>query len=194
MLLPVPPHIDPEPVPHLRHLARRPAQQPRNQIDLAPNPAESGIAKKGALIDKADEIGQRSDVVWEMSFSRRPDDQEREGVDDDEDDERVIGGHTGPHENVLLGNHKLRCENAAAEDGQQDGDDADERYPGDLEMAGEGRSDRDFERESAEVVEEKGVLGDGAVWTGETGKGLQGAEVEVNGLPEEEEDHPDKRG
>ena len=51
--------------------------------------------QQGALIDEADQLAQRPDIVRQTAFAAGPDGEEREGVHDDEEDESVVRGHAG---------------------------------------------------------------------------------------------------
>ena len=78
-----------------------------------------------ALIDEADQLGQGANIMGQMPFAAGPDSDKGEGVEDDEEDEGVVGGHAGCGADLVVLGEVLGGEDAAAEDGQRDGEEAD---------------------------------------------------------------------
>ena len=132
--------------------------------------------------------------MWQIPASGRPEEEERECVDEDEDDEGDVGGYGCYFADGLRVDDPLRGEDAAAEDGEDDGGEADEGDGGDSVVAVERRTDGDFDGQAGSVVEEEGVLGRGAIGRGQGSEGLESAEVGVDGLVEEEEEEAEEGG
>ena len=132
--------------------------------------------------------------MWQIPAFCRPEEEERECVDEDEDDERNVGGHGRYLADGLRVDDPLRGKDAAAEDGEDDGGETDERDGGDSVVAVERCTDGDFDGEAGGVVEEEGVFGRCAIGRGEGGEGLESAEVGVDGLVEEEEEEAEEGG
>lgn len=59
-------------------------------------------------------------------------------------------------------------------------------------MAGEEGFDGDYDGGTGGIFEEEGIFGGGTPGLAEVGEGLEGAEIEVYRLPEEETYHPDQ--
>lgn len=118
VLLRVPPHIHLERVPRPLLLPRRRPQQPRHEIDLALRLRKGRFREQGALVDEADELAQRADVVRQTAFAGGPNHEEGDGVDGDEEDEGVVARHAGHHPDVLGFDDELGSEDASRQDGQ----------------------------------------------------------------------------
>lgn len=146
VLLRIPPHIHLERVPRDLLLPRRRAHQPGHEIDLALRLRKGRFREQGALVDEADKLAQRADVVWQTAFARGPDDEEGDGVDGDEEDEGVVAWHAGQHSDVLGFDDELGREHASRQDGQGQGKEADEGDVGYFVVTIDERFDGDFDR------------------------------------------------
>lgn len=184
---PIHPLPDPKPIPAL-------PKQPRHQINPGLWLSKRPILQHAAPGHERGDLAQRPEIMRQMSLPSWPDEDERERVEGYEEDERVVGWHVGRYAHVLGCDEELRCEDAAAQDRERDGGEAHEGEPSDFEMACEEGIDSDEDRRLGGVVQEKRLLSRSATSGGEVGEGLEGAEGEVEGLKEQEEDHADERG
>ena len=143
---------------------------------------------------KRHDVSQRRDIVRQIPALRRPEKEERKRIEEDEDDEGDVGGHGGHFADGLRVDDPLGGEDAAAEDGEDDGGEPDEGNGSYSVVAVERCADGDFEGEAGGVVEEEGVLGGGAVGGRQARERLESAEVGVDGLVEEEEQQAEEGG
>lgn len=181
--------VHPKPIPHSPILL--PTQQSRHEIDLRLWILERSIMQQGALIHKANQLPQCTDVVRQMSLPTGPDNKKRERVDDNEEDKGDVGGHARCGADLIVEGKILRREDASAENGERDGEEADEGYVGYFPVPRHEGVEGDFEGRRGRVIKQEGVFGRCASGLAEVCEGLEGAEIEIYRLPEEEEDHSD---
>lgn len=210
MLPPVAAPVDPEPVhgplrlllrlrlrlPLSRRRSRRrwrADDQPRRQIRLGPCITQRLVREQGAQVQEADHVREGADVVRQVPLAAGPDDQKRKGVEPAEGHEGVVCGEEGRHADLVAGGVVQGLEDAAGEDGDGQGCDAHEGGPGDLVVSGGEGAEGGLEGQAGRVAQEQAALGGGAVRGGHVGEGLDGAEVDVDGLPGEEEHGADQR-
>ena len=189
MLHTIPPYVHPKRIPRDLPLPRRDAHQARHEVRFRPRLAKRHVARHLALVHEADDIADGADVVREIALRVRPQREERERVDDDEYQQRVVRGHGGYLADALRWDVELRGEDATAEDGDGDGKQAVEGYPGHAVVAGERGPDANFQGKVGRVAKEEGLLGGGAAGVSESGEGLQSAVVHVDRLPGEKQEH-----
>ena len=192
MLDPIPAHIHPKRIPRHLPLPARDAHQARHEIGLCPWLAERRVAGHPALVHEADDVAHGADVVRQVALRLGPQREKGERVDEDEDQQRVEGRHGRDLAHVLGRDVELGGEEAAGEDGQREGQQADEGNPRDAVVACERGAEADFEGEAGGVGEQERLLGGGAAGVGEAGEGLERAVVGVDGLPGEEEQHAEE--
>ena len=173
-------------------LAGGDAEQSRDEVGLARWVAKGRVAKQIAPVQERGELGEAARVVGEIAFPSGPDDGERETVYGEEDDEGNEGGHVGDHAHLEVGGKVDGPEDAAAEDGQGQGEERDERDPRDLPVTGGCSLDRDQAERAAGIVQEQALLGQGAARLGERGERLERAEGQVQVPPEQEQHHADQ--
>lgn len=129
----------------------------------------------------------------EVATARGPDGEEGDGVESAEGDEGVEGGHEGGDFDAVDGGVPEGDEDAAGEDGDCEGEEADEGDVGDFEVFVEEGAECDLQGGIGGVGEEEGFLCASAVGgRGEGGVGLEGSEVDVYWLPGEEEQGSDE--
>ena len=129
----------------------------------------------------------------EVATTRGPDGEEGDGVEGAEGDEGVEGGHEGGDFDAVDGGVPEGDEDAAGEDGDCEGEEADKGDVGDFEVFVEEGAEDDLQGGVGGVGEEEGFLCAGAVGgRGEGGVGLEGSEVDVYRLPGEEEEGSDE--
>ena len=163
MLPPITPNINPKPIRRKPPLPRRRHNQPRNQIRTTPRLPQQLISKQRTLIQKANLLREGGDIVREVATARGPDGEEGDGVEGAEGDEGVEGGHEGGDFDAVDGRVPEGDEDAAGEDGDCEGEEADEGDVGDFEVFVEEGAEGDLQGGVGGVGEEEGFLCAGAV-------------------------------
>lgn len=193
MLPPVPPNIYPKRIPRrlsLPILLR--AHQSSHQIRLGLWRPERVVRQQWALVQEAEMVGQRVDAVGKVPLASRPDDEEGKRVDTDKDAQGVVGWHGG--RDADLGLFEELCgEDPAGEDGDGERHQTDEGYPGNFEVTVGQCEKRDLDRVTAWICKQETVFGGGTSGTAKVRERLCRAEVGVDRLPGEEQNHAEER-